>query len=375
MNTPEPDPQPGEKISNAGKMQARQADPTPQEGRPVRKSVRESLKTMPHIPPEKVTVAIFCALAHESVAVRYSLDEELNCRYKTIGPRSYIYSFGRIDDHHIVIARPTQMGPVSAASCAATIHQQFPNIRFALMVGIGAGIPSTEHDVRLGDIAVSIPHDGHPGVLQYDFGKYERDDQFVMKGTLNKPPQILVNAVGSLEEDEMMDQSLLPELLEDITKHRGYARPASQDILFGPTFHHVNNGDDDCSGCLAASDKIVVSRPEREQDGGQPVVHRGLILSGGGVIKNPNDRSRFCRGQKDAICFEMEAAGIADEVPCLVVRGICDYADTHKQNSWQFYAAAVAAAYAKAILLKFESPEVEEMVTMRALVPESEWIA
>ncbi|EEU36414.1 uncharacterized protein NECHADRAFT_8504, partial [Fusarium vanettenii 77-13-4] len=79
-------------------------------------------------------------------------------------------------------------------------------------------------------------------------------------------------------------------------------------------------------------------------------VHLGLILSGGGVVKNPEDRRLLRRGNEDAICFEMEAAGIVDQIPCLVIRGICDYADTHKNDDWHRYAAAAAAAYGKAVL-------------------------
>jgi nucleoside phosphorylase len=46
----------------------------------------------------------------------------------------------------------------------------------------------------------------------------------------------------------------------------------------------------------------------------------------------------------------MEGAGIVNSFPCLVIRGICDYADSHKNKIWQKYAAAVAAAYAKLLL-------------------------
>lgn len=48
----------------------------------------------------------------------------------------------------------------------------------------------------------------------------------------------------------------------------------------------------------------------------------------------------------------MEAAGVLGEYPCVVVRGICDYADSHQNKSWQNYAAATAAAYAKELLSK-----------------------
>ncbi|RYP21593.1 hypothetical protein DL767_009233 [Monosporascus sp. MG133] len=46
----------------------------------------------------------------------------------------------------------------------------------------------------------------------------------------------------------------------------------------------------------------------------------------------------------------MEAAGLMNDFPCLVMRGICDYGDSHKNDGWQRYAAAAAAAYAKEFL-------------------------
>ena len=56
------------------------------------------------------------------------------------------------------------------------------------------------------------------------------------------------------------------------------------------------------------------------------------------------------RQERDIICFEMEAAGLMDNFPCLVTRGICDYSDTHKNKNWQPYAAATAAVYAKGVI-------------------------
>lgn len=324
-----------------------------------------SSKEYKEISSEGITIAIFCALAYEAVTVKHLLDEEYTCHPKAIGPKNYVYSFGRIKEHKIVIARPHQMGTVAAAHCATAVSQQFPNVRFALMVGIGAGIPSLpNHDIRLGDIAVSVPEGNNPGVIQYDFGKYEKDG-FELKGCLSKPPPILIGADGSLMEDEMMERSPLKRILGKITKIPRFSRPNTDDTLFHEDFHHVNKGSD-CSGCEASSGKKVVSRPRRPYQ--QPVVHRGLILSGNGVVKNPQERDQLRRDYKDAICFEMEAAGIMDEIPCLIVRGICDYADTHKQDRWHFYAAAVAAAYCKALLHKVDSQEVEEATSMKELI-------
>ena len=59
------------------------------------------------------------------------------------------------------------------------------------------------------------------------------------------------------------------------------------------------------------------------------------------------------------LCVEMEAAGLMDDFPCLVIRGICDYADSHKNKRWQPYAAATAAAYAKELLSTIPAHVVE----------------
>jgi nucleoside phosphorylase len=50
-----------------------------------------------------------------------------------------------------------------------------------------------------------------------------------------------------------------------------------------------------------------------------------------------------------------------DSFPCLVIRGICDYADSHKNKIWQPYAAATAASYAKELLLVISGLGVKRM--------------
>ena len=64
----------------------------------------------------------------------------------------------------------------------------------------------------------------------------------------------------------------------------------------------------------------------------------------------------------------MEAAGLMDHFPCLVIRGICDYSDSHKNKRWQPYAAAVAAAYAKELLSLIPVSRVEEAPAARDVV-------
>jgi hypothetical protein len=56
----------------------------------------------------------------------------------------------------------------------------------------------------------------------------------------------------------------------------------------------------------------------------------------------------------------MEAAGLMDIIPCLPIRGICDYSDSHKSKEWQKYAAATAAAYAKELLEGLPVTEIDK---------------
>ena len=68
------------------------------------------------------------------------------------------------------------------------------------------------------------------------------------------------------------------------------------------------------------------------------------------------------------LCFEMEAAGLMNKFPCLVIRGICDYADSHKNKKWQAYAAGTAAACAKEVLLVIPPAEVAKTCTVQEAI-------
>ncbi|KAJ9244377.1 hypothetical protein DTO169E5_1982 [Paecilomyces variotii] len=53
----------------------------------------------------------------------------------------------------------------------------------------------------------------------------------------------------------------------------------------------------------------------------------------------------------------MEGVGVWDKFNCLVIKGVCDYADSHKSKVWQDYAAAAAAAVAKEVLKQYVMPQ------------------
>ncbi|KAF6803603.1 nb-arc and tpr domain protein [Colletotrichum sojae] len=83
-------------------------------------------------------------------------------------------------------------------------------------------------------------------------------------------------------------------------------------------------------------------------------LHFGLVASGDQVMKSGEHRDRIS-GVEGVVAFEMEAAGAWDHFSnsCVVIKGVCDYADSHKNKRWQRYAAATAAAYMRAFLDKW----------------------
>jgi nucleoside phosphorylase len=116
---------------------------------------------------------------------------------------------------------------------------------------------------------------------------------------------------------------------------------------------------------LFNSNNKRVLRDPREDD--SPQVFYGTIGSGDLVMKNSGERDSRAAEDK-IICFEMEAAGLMNAFPCLVIRGISDYADSRKNDQWQPYAAATAAAYAKELLSAVSVQEVEKLSPASTIV-------
>ncbi|KAI6777781.1 uncharacterized protein J7T54_001390 [Emericellopsis cladophorae] len=142
------------------------------------------------------------------------------------------------------------------------------------------------------------------------------------------------------------------------------SRGESKDYLFEAEYEHASN-DSVCDQCDRARH---VQRDARDDT--DPVVHYGNIASGNLVIKNAQTRDQLSR-DLGVLCFEMEAAGLMQDFPCLVIRGICDYADTHKNEEWQGYAAAVAAAFAKELLSVIPPERVLQEKAIPQLVSDS----
>ncbi|CVL06935.1 related to ankyrin [Fusarium mangiferae] len=306
--------------------------------------------------PHEYIVGWICALHIEYVAAKTFLDEKHEPPEFVSTNDNNLYTLGKIGKHNTVIAvlPHGEYGIAPAASVARDMLHSFPNIRIGLMVGIGGGAPSPKHDIRLGDIVVSASDNGkHGGVFNFDHGKVIQGQPFKESGFLNQPPMILRTAVQGLRSEYEAEGHQLERDINEILDHKGrlrkkYGRPqAITDRLYQPWVLHQPHVDPNCDHCSNDPSSLIV-RAERTSDEDHPTIHYGLIASSNKLMKDATIRDELAK--KGVLCFETEAAGLMNHFPCLVIRGICDYADTHKNDQWQGYAAMTAAAYAKDLL-------------------------
>ncbi|KAL6886872.1 Pfs, NACHT, and ankyrin domain protein [Trichoderma evansii] len=303
---------------------------------------------IPRLQYSDYTVGWICALHIEMAAARAMLDG-IHESLPTALNDSNAYTLGNIGAHNIVIAclPASYYGANNAANVASNMDRSFPSIRVRLMVGIGGGVPGNI-DLRLGDIVVGCK------VVQYDLGKVIGNGQIERTGIPWKPRPELLNHISLLRSIHESKPSRVPSILQEMQdKQPEMAKYAHsiflQDRLFSADYDH-DPISPNCDGCDASK---LVCRPPRANH--HPQIHYGGIASGNQVMKHGITRDIIAQ-ELGVICFEMEAAGLMDHFPCLVIRGICDYSDSHKNKEWQEYSAASAAAYAREFLEAMPTP-------------------
>ena len=161
---------------------------------------------------------------------------------------------------------------------------------------------------------------------------------------------LLTSNIAQVQADQISGKNhsivkILSETQEKIHDAKAiFACPGQeQDQLFHSTYDHMESEDT----CVKCDKQQLVHRKQRASK--EPEIHYGLIASGNRVMKDGRTRDHLAT-EHGILCFEMEAAGLMNQLPCLVIRGICDYSDSHKNKKWQGYAALTAAAYGKMLL-------------------------
>ncbi|KAL7920802.1 hypothetical protein ACQKWADRAFT_297339 [Trichoderma austrokoningii] len=352
---------------------------------------------------EDFEIAIICALPLEFDAISLLFDEFWDEHGDTFGRvpgDSNHYTTGRISKHNVVLALLPHMGKAHAASAAANMRSSYGGLRLVILAGVCGGVPQNdENEMFLGDVVISS------SVIQFDFGRHYPNG-FVRKDTYednlrkhDKNISGLLRKFGTdIGQDKLHERAahFLKQL--QAVKHRDkYRYPGTdKDKLFEPSYRHKHRDSAACicsschgrkdpvcdealgSSCdeLGCDEEYLVERIRlREQDKAQePAIYLGAVASGDTVMKSGEDRDRIAK-KEGVIAFEMEGAGAWEDLPCIVVKGICDYADSHKNKQFQNFAAATAASVSKAILEQYIQTDrtrgrlIEESPKSHFLVP------
>ncbi|KAL7919421.1 WD40 repeat-like protein [Trichoderma austrokoningii] len=280
----------------------------------------------------------------------------------------------------IVLVLLPESGKASAASAASNFRSSFSNITLALLVGVCGGVPYTKdnEEILLGDVVISKT------VVQYDLGG-QYSGNFLTKETLEnrlgRPGRNIRSIVTLMESNHGRErlESRATVLLEQLQRHANrkktrkpvnYEYPGIlKDRLFDSNYvhkhqvllphrcceefpcdrSHILSCDD-----LGCEDEYLVQRQRLNSQCQNLSIFIGRFGSGDMILKAGTYRDHIaqCHG---ILAFEMEAAGIWDELPCIIVKGISNYADGHWNagSNWQQFAAATAAATARALLERY----------------------
>ncbi|OJD09678.1 hypothetical protein AJ78_08982, partial [Emergomyces pasteurianus Ep9510] len=320
-------------------------------------------------------IAIICALTVEADAVEELFDETYDRLSKFYGKQDgddNAYINGRIGKHNVVLSYMPGIGKGSAASVASSLRTSYTKIQLALIVGICGAAPhlSNDQQIFLGDVLISNV------IIEYDFGRqyswgFQRKTD--VKDILGRPNREIRSLLKGLEarRARMAVQDQLSEYIQTVQQSDSrWQHSGSDDILFEASYRHKHhdqstsarcvcfNGDSSDDICQDALEAICTSLGcnenrvirRRDYSNKKPSsIHIGTIASADTVMKSGEHRDNLVREER-VIGFEMEGAGVWDSISCIVIKGVCDYADSYKSKAWQTYAAATGASAAKAFL-------------------------
>jgi nucleoside phosphorylase len=310
-------------------------------------------------------IAIICALPEERDTVEALMTRD----YKGEGHPPYgkvpgddnIYTVGEVGGKPVVLVAPRNMGTTNTRDLARGLNISFRNILYAFVVGIAGGAPFQhdgngwkDSDIHLGDVIVSTQ------MIQYDFGK-EYDHGFRrrtdVESVLPRAPAEVANFVNLFRRGQSAAfRRILQDTSADIIRfdqsdmgdNKYYEHPGpGQDNVYssGDRHKHQNQECPKCSQCtewyhevcdeaLTASCQKLGCKPHHINAVRDTKIHFGRYASGNAVMKSGHRRDLLIQ-EDDVIGFEMEEAGAWEVFGTIVVKGVVDYADSHKNKQWR----------------------------------------
>ncbi|CRG88256.1 Nephrocystin-3 [Talaromyces islandicus] len=345
-------------------------------------------------------VAIICALPIERNAVEALLEVDYETDGFSYGKAAgdlNTYTTGRLGNQHVVLAYMPGTGTISSTAVAANLRSSFENIKMGIVVGICGGVPKTAAgmEILLGDVIIST------SVIHIDFGRLY-PHKFIRKkeveDTLGRASPEIRAFIGKMSGYLMSERLKVKTSAysAEICSRKEFLKSAypgpEKDHLYRADCLHKhwtqgycpicdicnNPGDEVCEEALKASctelgcsETQLVERGRLQkaigmdlhetqhstikmQDARKVCIHFGRMACSNQVMKSAHDRD-WIAAEEGVIGFEMESAGTWDYVPTVVIKSVCDYADSHKDKQWQAYAATTAAACTKAVLEAWRS--------------------
>ncbi|KAE8386834.1 hypothetical protein BDV23DRAFT_196235 [Aspergillus alliaceus] len=205
--------------------------------------------------------------------------------------------------HNILLFYMPGTGKGSAASVSSRLQLSYPRIQLALLIGICEVAP---RDVILSEV-----------VVEYDFGQYD---------VLGRPGQQIRALLKALRATKRVQPKPEDIPFEAAYQHKHDEKSSTRCLCL----HEVSEEACNERGCNEST--IIRHQCHTEID--RPATHIGGIASVDTVV---------------------EGARIWDNTSRIVIKGVCDYAGNHKNESWQAYTAAAGASAAKAFLESWRS--------------------
>ncbi|KAF2227631.1 hypothetical protein BDZ85DRAFT_5695 [Elsinoe ampelina] len=331
--------------------------------------------------PKAFQLAIICALPLEADAVLRTFDQVYDSAHAVQGDNN-TYTCGLVSGHHAVVVHMPGMGTVTAASVTAKLSISYPSISLVVVAGVCGGVPydkSESRQIFLGDLIIST------SIVQYDHGRqhpagFQRHRH--VDQVLGRPDTRLRGLVSKLRASHLrtdMETAMASNLQLLQNDQHGASWPAVEDdLLFDSAHLHKHHSSSQvkvtCATCASSVSSICQDAPfltcaslhcseganqtrsQREATSvstpvsRRPSVHFGAIGSSSVLMRSGADRDVLA-AEDGIIAWEMEGAGAWDNVTsCIIIKGVCDYADSHKNKRWQPYAATVSACGINAFL-------------------------
>ncbi|CAF9911723.1 MAG: hypothetical protein GOMPHAMPRED_007502 [Gomphillus americanus] len=330
------------------------------------------MATLPY-PQDRDTfkVAIICAIPLEAEMVQHVFElnwADYNVHFSQAPGDLNTYSIGVISGHNVVLVQMPGMGLIHAATVAGYLSLSFHNIEVALLVGICGVVPrhlETQEEIVLGDCVIST------SMVQYDLGHQlpgcfvRRSTERDSSGAANPATPDFIARLQAVSNLRHFLENILHNLkiLERATPKAVYPG-THKDRLYDASYVHTHHGTMPCDRCipqagvctkscdsLGCQGRLIPRQRLTDQDASKhiPMIHFGRYGSANTVLKSGAHRDQFAKKDR-IIAFEMEGAGLWNDLPTIIIKSACDYADSHKSKEWQPYAAVTAAAVLKAFL-------------------------